>query len=321
MAEDFKQALIGEGLAAYTVRKRLQAAKMFFHAMIRRGVIHENPFDGVQVAAVVDESRNVFVSRADIEKVLEACPDAEWRAIVALSRFGGLRCPSETLSLKWESIDLDRQRITVVSPKTAHHPGGGQRIIPLFPELVGPLREAFEAAPDGAVYVITRHRAQAESPAGWRNSNLRTTFEKIIRRAGLEPWCKPFTAMRASHETDLLERFPIQTVAKWLGHSPKIALAHYARTTDDHFQAAVTPREVTQNPTYAAHVTHGTRSSEGANGSIRQAVENVGNTSRCKGLRREADAYDFSANPPLADGERFELPVDSRPQRFSRPPP
>ena len=153
--------------------------------MVKRGLIRENPFNGVQVAAVRDETPNVFVPREDIAQVLEACPDAEWRVIVALSRFGGLRCPSGVLSLNRANIDWYKQRITVTSPKTARHPGGGQRVIPLFPELVGPLTEAFEAAPEGAVYVITRHRSQAESPAGWRNSNLRTHFEKIIRR---EAW-------------------------------------------------------------------------------------------------------------------------------------
>jgi len=133
MAEDFKQALIGQKLALYTVRKRLQAAKMFFGAMVRRGAIRENPFTGVQVAAVVNQARNVFGPRADVAAILEACPDAEWRAMVCLSRFAGLRLPSEVLSLKWEHIDWEKQRITVPSPKTAHHPGGSQRGIPFFP--------------------------------------------------------------------------------------------------------------------------------------------------------------------------------------------
>ena len=112
-------------------------------------------------------------------------------------------------------------------------------MIPLFPELIGPLTEPFEAAPQRAVYVITRHRLQAESPAGWRNSNLRTRFEKIIRRAGLEPWPKPFHAMRASCETELTEEFPVQAVAAWLGNSPKIALRHYLRVLPEHFDRAV----------------------------------------------------------------------------------
>jgi hypothetical protein len=166
------------------------------------------------------------------------------------------------------------------------------------------LQEAFDAAPDGAVYVINRHRSQAESAAGWRNSNLRTTFKKIIRRAGLQPWPKPFHGLRASHETDLLERFPIQTVAKWLGHSPKIALAHYARTMDDHFDAAVTPPEATRNPTYSASVRGRKVPSEKGEAPV----------------FTEQHAVLPTYTGVQADGEGFEPPEDFRPQQFSRLP-
>ncbi len=306
-AEDYKQALIGQGLAPYTVRKRLQSAKMFFTAMVKRGLILQNPFVGVQVAAVIDESRNVFVPREHIGKIMEVCPDTEWRAIVALCRYAGLRCPSEVLSLKWEHIDWHEERITVISPKTAHHPGGGQRIIPLFPELVEPLGEAFELAPDGAVHVIGRHRSQAESPAGWRNSNLRTRFEKIIRRAGLEPWPKLFHAMRASLETELVEEFPVQAVAAWLGNSPKVALKHYLRVLPEHYARAV-------------------------NGGTKKAAQNAAQSVHemdCKAKKPKSQTPIFTevCDPLLyctsiqADGEGFEPPVQFPTQRFSRPSP
>lgn len=156
--------------------------------------------------------------------------------------------------MRWECIDWDKRRITVISPKTARHPGGGQRIIPLFPELVSPLNDAYETAPEGAVYVITRHRSQAESEAGWRNSNLRTRFGKIIRRAGLEPWPKPFHAMRASRETELTEKYPVQTAAAWLGNSPAIALKHYLRVLPEHFDRAIRDgTEAAQNQAQCAH--------------------------------------------------------------------
>lgn len=56
-AEDYKQHLIGTKLAAYTVRKRLQFAKLIFNALMKRVRIAINPFAAVQMAAVVDESR------------------------------------------------------------------------------------------------------------------------------------------------------------------------------------------------------------------------------------------------------------------------
>src|SRR6266849_6310224 len=48
---------------------------------------------------------------------------AEWRLIFALARFGGLRCPSEFVPLKWEHVDWARNRFWVTSPKTERHQG------------------------------------------------------------------------------------------------------------------------------------------------------------------------------------------------------
>lgn len=310
-AEDFKQWLIGQGRASYTVRKRLQVSKMYFNAMVNRGIISSNPFDGVQVKAVIDESRNVYVSRADAAAVMEEAPDAEWRAMIALSRFGGLRLPSEVLSLKWEYINWEKERITVISPKTAHNPGGGQRVIPLFPELVRPLTEAFDAATDGAVYVVTRHRSQAESPDGWKNSNLRTRFYKMVRRAGLTVWPKPFHAMRASCKTDLIEmRYPIQTVASWMGHSPKVALANYLRVLPEHFDRATSTgamlqEDLTHYPAHQPHVSPNQGSSEKSQNPVL-----TGQQEHCGAVET-----------PLTDGKGFEPLVQFPTQQFSRLPP
>lgn len=41
-----------------------------------------------------------------------------------------------------------------------------------------------------------KYRETAQGPNGWVNMNLRTTFEKIVRRAGLTPWPKLFHNLR-----------------------------------------------------------------------------------------------------------------------------
>jgi len=179
-ADDFKQWLIGKGLASTTIHKRLQVARSFFHAMQRRKLIEENPFDGVKAAATGIKDRTRFITHEMISRVFDACPNHDWRTIVALSRFGGLRCPSEVLSLRWRDVDWDADRIIVPSPKTEHIPGKGTRTIPLFAELRPYLEEAFELATDGAEYVVDEKlRKAAVGPTTWLNANLRTTFEKI----------------------------------------------------------------------------------------------------------------------------------------------
>ena len=75
-------------------------------------------------------------------------------------------------------------------------------MVPLFPKLRPYLEEANGLAPVGTVYVVERYRKGSMGPKGWRNCNLRTQFERIIKRAGLEPWPRLFHNLRASRETE-----------------------------------------------------------------------------------------------------------------------
>ncbi len=239
-AEDFKLFLLKTKLSPTTIAKRLQFARQFFKAAVRRKLIASNPFADVASAATVKTDRQQFITREETGRLLEACPNVDWRVIVSLCRFGGLRCPSEVLSLRWQDVNWERQRVRVWSPKTERHAGKASRETPLFPELAAVLTEAFEAAPEGAVYVVAdnTYREAADTPGGWRNCNMRTQFGRIIERAGLEPWPRLFHNLRASRETELAQEYPVHVVTAWLGNTPKIALKHYLMTTDADFQRA-----------------------------------------------------------------------------------
>jgi integrase len=188
--------------------------------------------------------RKAYVPVPDIERLLDAATPT-WRTIIALCRFAGLRCPSEVLSLRWLDVNFETNRMSIPSPKTEGVPGKGYRVCPIFAELRPHLDEAFELAPEGTGYVVSgptadRVRAAAKGPNGWVNVNLRTEFERLIRRAELSPWPRLFHTLRASCETDLLASFPISAVVEWLGHSAAVALKHYTRLPEHLFERAAT---------------------------------------------------------------------------------
>ena len=79
----------------------------------------------------------------------------------------------------------------------------------------------------------------AMSKAAGGGLNLRTTFTKIVARAGCKPWPRLFQNLRASCETDWVEKHPAHECAAWLGHSPAIAAAHYLQARNHHFEAVV----------------------------------------------------------------------------------
>ncbi|MSR56031.1 MAG: integrase [Gemmataceae bacterium] len=233
-ADKFVAAMRAHYSAAY-VSRLIKYGKQFFHAARRAGFVTSNPFDGVKAGSMANPERMYYLTEADTRKIIDACPDAEWRLIVALARFGGLRCPSELAALTWADVDWERGRFLVKSPKTAHHADGGRRWVPIFLELRPHLEAAFDNAEPGTVFVVKRTCCH--------DTNLRTTFERIVYRAGLIPWPKPFQNMRASRETELAQTHPLHVVTAWIGNSARIAAKHYLQVTDSDFAKAVEGKE------------------------------------------------------------------------------
>ncbi len=181
---DFRQNLLGEGYAEATVRRECGVVRQFLNDALERGLVDSNVFKQKEIPVSVNsnQERVAYNTRETSEAVLGACPDAEWRLLFALSRFAGLRYPSEHLALRWSDVNWERSRITVRSPKTEHHRDGAQRIIPIFQELRPYLEEAFEQAQPGAEFVITRYRGQ--------KADLRTQLMRILGKACVLPWPK-----------------------------------------------------------------------------------------------------------------------------------
>ena len=247
----YVEAEMTDGLALNTARKRLSDAKQFFQDAVSRDLLAKNPFLGLSGAVGSNRERDFFIDRDTAAKVLDSCPDAEWRLIFALSRFGGLRCPSEHLALTWEDVDFGKGRMLIRSSKTEHHEGKGTRVMPIFPELMPHLEAVWDAADVGAVHVITRCRHD--------NANLRTQLGRILRVAKVKPWPKLFQNLRASRATELAAEHPSHVAAAWLGHSTVVAAKHYWQVTDADFEQATngkksTEEKAAQNPAQSVHV-------------------------------------------------------------------
>lgn len=224
-ADDWRQSMVNSGLAKATISKAVKHAKQFANLAVRKGLAGSSPFQDLVAGGEKNKERQEFIDRERIDRVISFAPNDEWKLIIALSRYGGLRCPSETLSLRWEHIDWERNRFTVYENKTS------TRVVPIFPELRPYLENLFfNEDRDESGFVITRYRGN--------NSNLRTQFLRIIARAGIPSWERLFHNLRASRETELSASFPMHVVCAWIGNSEQTAKDHYLKVTESDFESA-----------------------------------------------------------------------------------
>ena len=151
--------------------------------------------------------------------------------------------------------------------------------MPIFPELRPYLEAAWDAAADGAEFVIVRHRDS--------NVNLRTQLLRIIKRAGLKAWTKLFQNLRATRETELAETYPLHVATSWLGNSQLIAAKHYLQVTDAHFTKA------THNQTHS-----GAEISEPDGNVVVRPLRDNEKAPEFPGLSRPFSSVNFMAVPP-----------------------
>ena len=230
-------------LAQATIARGIVAARTIFNKAIRWKMITDNPFTGIKGGKQSNDARQHLITPSDASKLIDSCPDAQWRLIIALTRYGGVRVPSELLPLKWEHIHWgdgkdDAGSIRITSPKTEHHHGGGSRLIPLFPEIYQALMECRKDAADGGEFIIIQRPCDSNT--------LHDQLKKIIARAGLKPWPRLFHNMRSSRISELLnaKRRDIARIARWMGTSPETIAKHYLQSTntgEDFKQAAARP--------------------------------------------------------------------------------
>ena len=221
----------GGKLAEATVSRRTRRVKEAFTFAVNSRWLSDNPFANIKGWNEVNRSKDFHVSMELIQQIVDQVPEFEFAALIVLARFGGLRCPSEVVPLRWEQINWEHETIRVESPKTKRYSQGQNRVVPMFPEIKAFFSRLWEEAEEGAVLVFPSHQVTG--------ARLTNKLRKVAWSAGHALWPRPWQNMRASRETELLSTQPIHVVANWFGHSPAVAIQHYAQIVKEHSAKAV----------------------------------------------------------------------------------
>jgi len=231
----------GGGLAPATVSRRIRRVRHLFKLAADCGWIAENPFEAEGHFSEVNRANDFFVSVKLANQVLAEMRDPENVAAFVLTRWGGLRFPSEVLPLIWESVIWDKGLLHVWSPKTKSHPGGQERFVPLFPEVREVLNLLWDKAEPGDPLVLPGRQKSATATTN--------AVGRACRAAGVVQWPRSWDNLRASRCVELMSVKPMSElpeIAEWMGHSVDTLLRHYAQIVKEQRATAAAGESVLQ---------------------------------------------------------------------------
>ena len=237
-AREFKTALAAaklkhvnereyNSLSPHTVDLYVRNARTMFNRAVDDDLILYNPFDRLSGGLKPIEKNWHYVSLDEFGRLLAACPNVGWRMFLGLCRLAGLR-QGKALALQWQDVDLHSGRLSVWGHKTNR-----RRIVPIAPELLPLIQEAFEVTPDGDPAVVV----------GVTPQNVWRDFGVIRKKAGVASYSRWCHTLRKNRESDWMDAgFPFHVVVEWMGHSDEVARQHYLRVNESDLQAATHSR-------------------------------------------------------------------------------
>ena len=224
-----------EGHATNTVAKYGRIARQFFRWLTLERLADTNPAAGLAITFRAASARHFIPPAAVLELIAAAQRSNRLAAAaaLALARFGGLRI-GEVLRFRTTDIEWSSRSMRVRDTKRNQ-----LRTLPLFPEVADVLEH-------------WRRFADDLSPVGDVHPNRRSLHRSITDVAAAidRPlWPRLFHNLRASRESELLERFAQKDVLLWIGNTEAVAMKHYALTRDETFARAAETRTETTPPT------------------------------------------------------------------------
>jgi integrase len=178
-ARKWREALQDEGRAGKTVLAYMKDAGALYRAAIREGLVSFNPFTALEAIDTGDSLDRKPFTPAEVAKLLAHAPSDEWRGLILVAAFTGLRL-GDAARLSWASVDLEAKRITLVPSKTKKKKREVR--IPIQPDLLTFLESApiTSGKPDAPVF------AKLSQVGIGARAGLSQAFNKIMHAAGVD---------------------------------------------------------------------------------------------------------------------------------------
>jgi len=199
-----------------TIKIKLVIIKRFWNWMVKNEFCQINPTDHIE-GIKCNNNRTRFLTMDEVKHLLEACSPT-MRVVVSVALLTGLR-RSTVLGLKWNNVDLEERKITVVTK------GNKVARIPIVAQLVDVL-SAYRAQSSGELLFPNK------KGTGPLDNNAMIEFRNVCRSLGLEDVC--FHTLRHSFASHFLKTTKnLHMLQNLLGHASLATTQRYAHIIDE----------------------------------------------------------------------------------------
>ena len=172
---DAERALGKSPVTANMAHKTVAAA---LGAAVKMGYIPTNPAVAVDYLSTHEaKAEKETFAPDEIAKLLEAAPSNDWRGVILLAAFAGMRL-GDALRLRWANVDLQANAINFKPSKTARL--GKNLTAPIHPEMEAFLLRHPAGASDDAPLFPSLSKYSVRG-----NSGASMAFRRIMERAGV----------------------------------------------------------------------------------------------------------------------------------------
>ncbi len=118
--ERFRDQEMAQGKTASTADFGVKVLRAMFESARKKNQRLDNPADGVESIRVNQQERQAFSDEQ--LALLLANADSEWKGMILLGAFGGLRL-NDAANIRWDQLDLTQESLTFMPAKTALRSG------------------------------------------------------------------------------------------------------------------------------------------------------------------------------------------------------
>jgi integrase len=227
MVEKYKAERLKEVEPA-TVNREVGCLRHMFNKAIDWGYLKKNPVLGVKKLKE-PPGRIRYLDSEEIKALFKAIDQlprenrAYLRPIVVMALNTGMR-KSEILRLRWQDIDLEQRKITIMNSKNNE-----VRTIPINDTLYKELKRLPKYL--NSEYVFCKSNGEAFG-------NIRKSFERVLKLAGIKDFT--FHDLRHTFASHLvMSGCNLRSVQQLMGHKDIKMTMRYSHLSKEHLQEAV----------------------------------------------------------------------------------